>query len=164
MGHRKIAFIHGEATDVTIKRVAGFHRECAKLGLEVPPEYLLEANYHDPDTAEKALAKLGNLPEAKIPTCVLFPDDLSAVSIYVSSQTMHRPYVSELSIAGYDGIELTRVSRPALTTYCQDSEMIGALAASNLIERIEHPETFVPTQIVVKGHLQEGGTIKALAV
>jgi LacI family transcriptional regulator len=164
MGHRKIAFIHGEDTDVTKKRVAGFNRECAKLGLNVPPEYLLTAAYHDPDTAAKALDSLMALPVDKRPTCVLFPDDISAVSMYVSNQSSESPFQKGLSFAGYDGIELSRVSRPAITTYCQDSEMIGSLAATNLIARIEHPETFVPQQIVVKGHLQEGGTIQALTV
>jgi LacI family transcriptional regulator len=164
LGHRKIAFIHGENTDVTRKRLAGFYKESAKLGLEVPQSYVLDAIYHDPDTVSKALDKLASLSEEERPTCVLFPDDISAVSTFVSAQTMKRPYLKDLSIAGYDGIELTRVTSPALTTYCQDSEMIGTLAASNLIARIEHPETFVPSQIVVKGHLQEGGTIKALTV
>jgi DNA-binding LacI/PurR family transcriptional regulator len=36
LGHRRIAFIHGELTDVTKKRLAGFQRQCAKLGLEFP--------------------------------------------------------------------------------------------------------------------------------
>jgi LacI family transcriptional regulator len=58
LGHRKIAFIHGELTDVTKKRLAGFQRQCAKLGLDIPEEYLKTAWYHDPDTVGKALGEL----------------------------------------------------------------------------------------------------------
>jgi DNA-binding LacI/PurR family transcriptional regulator len=52
--------------------------------------------------------------------------------------------------------------QPVLTTYCQDSEMIGRLAASKLISQIENPKLFVPELVKVKGKLQEGGTIRPL--
>lgn len=160
LGHRKIAFIHGENTDVTKKRVAGFLRQTNKLGLEVPPEYLQSAFYHDPATVGKCLGELEKL--ANTPTCIILPDDVSAVATIVSSR-LSGSSLSKISIAGYDGIALGRMLDPVLTTYCQDSQMIGSLAASKLIERIEHPETFVAEQISVKGHLQQGGTIKAIA-
>jgi LacI family transcriptional regulator len=160
LGHRRIAFIHGEDTDVTRKRLAGFQRQCAKLGLEVPPEYLKAALYHDPATVGRCVAELGQLSVR--PTCLILPDDVSAVTTIVSSR-LTGSGLANVSIAGYDGIALSRMLEPVLTTYAQDSEMIGSLAASKLIERIEHPETFVPEQITVKGHLQEGGTIKAIA-
>ena len=161
LGHRRIAFIHGELTDVTKKRLAGFQRQCAKLGLDIPEEYLKTAWYHDPDTVGKALGELKKL--AVPPTCVIFPDDVSAVATIVSASAQGSSKFANFSIAGYDGIALSRMLDPVLTTYAQDTEMIGSLATSKLIERIEHPETFVAEQIVVNGHLQEGGTIKAIA-
>lgn len=157
MGHRKIAFIHGEDTDVTKKRMAGFSRVCNKLGLNVPPEYIKSAIYHDPASVGKSLNEVEKLSDR--PTCIIFPDDVSALASIVSSRLTDSE-LNKVSIAGYDGISLSRMLNPVLTTYCQNSEMIGSLAASKLIERIEHPETFVPEQISVKGHLQEGGTIK----
>lgn len=160
-GHRKISFIHGEDTDVTKKRLAGFSKECQKLGLNIPPEYVKNAIYHDPDTVSKALNELLALPSK--PTCIICPDDVSALAVLASNFNVESAKMKDLSIAGYDGIALSRMIHPVLTTYCQDSDMIGSLAVSKLIDRIEHPETFVPEQIVVKGHLQEGGTIKALA-
>jgi LacI family transcriptional regulator len=156
-GHRKIAFIHGELTDVTKKRLAGFQRECVKLGLQIPSEYLKSALYHDPETVGKALDELRALPNK--PTCVIFPDDVSAVATVVSSSSRRQDRIEGLSIAGYDGIALSRLLDPNLTTYCQDTETIGSLATKKLIERIEHPETFVSEQLTVSGHLQEGGTL-----
>jgi LacI family transcriptional regulator len=160
LGHRKIAFIHGEDTDVTKKRLAGFIRECGKLGLEIPDGFIQSAVYHDPATVSKCVNEIAKLPET--PTCLILPDDVSAVATIVSSRLVNSE-LNKISIAGYDGIALSRMFEPILTTYCQGSDMIGRLAASKLIERIEHPETFVPEQITVSGHLQEGGTIKAIA-
>jgi LacI family transcriptional regulator len=160
LGHRKIAFITGEDTDVTRKRLAGFVRECGKLGLTIPDGFIQHAIYHDPATVSKCLNDIAKLPET--PTCIILPDDVSSVATIVSSRLVNSK-LNQISIAGYDGIALSRMLEPVLTTYCQGSEMIGSLAASKLIERIEHPETFVPEQITVSGHLQEGGTIKAIA-
>lgn len=159
LGHRKVAFIHGEDTDVTKKRLAGFVRECAKLGLELPSEYIKSAFYHDPSSASRCLDELESLPNP--PTCVIFPDDISALASLVSRRYSGMEGKIR-SIAGYDGIAMGRLLNPVLSTYCQDSEMIGTLAASKLIERIEHLDTFLPEQIKVKGHLQEGGTIQAI--
>ena len=159
-GHRKIGFIHGELTDVTKKRLAGFQRESVKLGLNIPNEYLKEAIYHDPETVTKALAELKALPNC--PTCVIFPDDVTAVATIMSGSQKRAEAIDGLSIAGYDGIAMSRMLDPILTTYCQDTSTIGYLATKKLIERIEHPETFIPEQIVVSGHLQEGGTIKSI--
>ena len=127
----------------------------------IPTDYVKNAIYHDPDTVSKALNDLLALPNK--PSCIICPDDVSALAVLVSGFNGGDSKMKDISIAGYDGIALSRMMHPALTTYCQDSEMIGSLAASKLIDRIEHPDTFVPEQIVVKGHLQEGGTIKALA-
>ena len=41
-GHRRIAFIHGESTSVTQKRLASFKKTCTALGLTIPPEYFRE--------------------------------------------------------------------------------------------------------------------------
>lgn len=39
MGHRNIAFIHGERTAVTESRCASFYKTCYNLGLQVPDAY-----------------------------------------------------------------------------------------------------------------------------
>ena len=40
MGHRRIAFIHGEDTPVTDVRVASFRQTCRELGLDIPEAYV----------------------------------------------------------------------------------------------------------------------------
>ena len=158
LGHRKIAFIHGEDTTVTRKRVAGYLRALNELGIESRDEYMPDARYHDPDSVIKAFCGLAKLKDR--PTCVLCTDDISAVVLLSSRLTDDKNYLDEVSIAGYDGIDLSRMIKPSLTTYCQDSETIGRLAASKLISQIEEPKLFVPELIKVKGKLQEGGTIR----
>ena len=65
---------------------------------------------------------------------------------------------------GFDGIKVARHIRPRLTTYKQNTEEMGAKAAENLIEMIEHPKTTLVKQVVVKGELLEGDTLKDLNI
>ena len=63
---------------------------------------------------------------------------------------------------GFDGMHLAQALNPPLTTWQQNTEELGRLAASMLIERIEHPRTAAPEHVVVTGHLLEGGTVSRL--
>ena len=64
---------------------------------------------------------------------------------------------------GYDGVKLTQVLRPKLTTYYQNAETIGVKSIRKLVEIIEQPKFCVPEQIMVGGKIIEGGTVKDLS-
>ncbi len=158
MGHRKIAFISGEGTAVTRSRVASFHRTCRELGLTIPEEYMISAIYHDPKSSGRATRELLNLKDT--PTCILYPDDISILGGMTEIERQGLRVPEDISIVGFDGIPLSRVLRPKLTTLCQDSETLGAKAAQLLIEAIEEPKLFVPQLVMVPGEVQTGGTVK----
>ena len=65
----------------------------------------------------------------------------------------------DMSVVGYDGIPLSQVLRPRLTTYRQDAKQMGSEAARLLIEQIENPDTWLPRQITAEGQLLEGSTV-----
>ena len=79
-GHRLIAFIHGEKTAVTENRLAGFYQACEELGLKVPEQYVRCGVYHDVDRCAEETRALLALPQR--PTCIIFPDDFSALGGY----------------------------------------------------------------------------------
>lgn len=159
-GHRKIAFISGEVTAVTRSRVASFHRTCRELGLSIPEEYMISAIYHDPQSSGRATRELLSLKDP--PTCILYPDDISILGGMTEIERQGLRIPEDISIVGFDGIPLSRVLRPKLTTLCQDSETLGARAAQLLIEAIEEPKLFVPQLVMVPGEVQAGGTVKKL--
>ena len=69
----------------------------------------------------------------------------------------------EVSLIGYDGIRMTRMIQPKLTTYRQNTEVIAREAIGLLIEAIEAPEEHQPRQITVEGMLLEGDTLSELS-
>ena len=157
-GHRKIAFLHGENTTVTRRRLTGFYRACEELGLEIPEEYIRECVYHDPDRCARATRELLELPDR--PTCIIFPDDFS----YIGGLNVLNEYglrvPEDISTAGYDGIHLAKVMR--LTTYSQNTDQIGKIAADRLIRLIEHPKTTEIDRIQVSGSLLEGTSVSEI--
>ena len=160
MGHKKIAMIHGEKTWVTEQRVEAFKRVCQAHGITPPAEYFAEGLYHDPVTSSAATEVFLSLPEP--PTCIFYPDDYAALGgIRELSGRGLRPG-QDISIVGYDGIKLTSMMIPPLTTYEQNGEEIGRTMAEALLAKIENPADFKPKKEMVTGRLIKGGTVVKL--
>ena len=159
-GHRKIAYIHGEDTTVTQKRLAGFYKACKELGIKIPDEYIKQARYHDPKSSAMATRELLDLPDP--PTCIMYPDDFSFIGGMNEIEHHGLSIPGDISVAGYDGIYLSQVLRPKLTTYRQDTEALGREAAQQIISQIEDKKTFVPKQIWIKGDLLIGDSIRKI--
>lgn len=157
-GHRKIAFIHGEKTSVTQKRLLGFHRALEEHGITVLDEYVQEGRFHDPDSVKPITARLLSLEDP--PTAIMFPDDYTYLGGMAELEKRQIRVPDDISVAGYDGIHLSQVLRPQLTTWYQDAESIGKLSARKLVETIEHRKTSVTEQIKVAGKLIVGYSVK----
>ena len=68
----------------------------------------------------------------------------------------------DISIAGYDGVLLSQVLNPKLTTLQQDTKSLGKKAAEKLIYLIENPKANIIERIVVKGNILYGESVKKL--
>lgn len=159
MGHRKIAYIHGnDSSSVTQARISSFFTTCSQLGIEVPDEYIKKADYRDTEGTYLRTMELLNLSDP--PTCILYPDDFAGFGGINAIREKGLQIPEDISVAGYDGISIGRHIEPKLTTIRQDTEQIGKLAAENLIRLIEHPRSTIIRPIVVEGELYKGSTVK----
>lgn len=151
-GHRKIAFVHGQRSSVTENRITGYYRALNELELTPRSDYLVSALYDSPTSGYQAMMQLMKLPEP--PTCVLMPDDHSALGALEAAAELKLRVPEDVSIAGYDGIRLGQMLHPKLTTIKQDTKRMGMQAALYLIDRIENPRTAVsevgciPTKLI----------------
>lgn len=157
MGHRRIAFIHGQRnSQVTEERIDEFRKAMAAQRLPVLPGYLVESRYGELDVLRPQVEKMLHLPQR--PTCILLPDDTA----YLGAQEVIREeelrIPADISLAGYDGIPLTQALRPHLTTVSQDAETMGREAARMLIGRIEKNEPAGRT-VTVPVQMLKGETI-----
>ena len=157
-GHRRIAFIQGEKGAVSRERLAGFYKACAELGIRVPVEYVREGHFHDPAGCTAYIRELMRMDDK--PSCVLCPDDYSCLGALwlLESQGVRVP--ADISLVGYDGIRMSQMMTPRLTTYCQDTVQIAKEVFALITDAIENPETHIPKQVTVSGMLMEGETVR----
>ncbi|MFA6861187.1 MAG: LacI family DNA-binding transcriptional regulator [Bacilli bacterium] len=158
LGHKNIAFIHGENTEVTKKRLAGFYKGMQECGLTVNNDFLIEGRFHDPRACGRAAKQLVSLSDR--PTCILCTDDIAMLGAITALNQSGYDIPKDMSLVGYDGVEISRIFRPVFTTYVQNSSELGKQASINLISRIEEPNTFIPRTVYVQGRVQEGNTTR----
>lgn len=157
MGHRKIAYIYGDVSKVTSIRTDSFKDTLASLNINVRDDYLLQGRYHDPETTERLAASLAALDDP--PTCIVLPDDFSAIGALTAFEKLGLSVPEDISIAGYDGILLSHFLNPKLTTYEQDTERIGAEAAAQLIALIRKEISSDAAAVAVGGRLRKGSSV-----
>ncbi len=136
LGHRRIAFIHGTPhTPVTNERIRGYREGLQSVGLGFNQDYLVQADFNDMDLCAQKTAQLMRLSQP--PTCILCPDDYSAMGALRQLRRTGYSVPDSVSICGFDGITLSQIVSPTLSTIRQDTQTMGALCAERLIKRIE---------------------------
>lgn len=154
LGHRKIAYVHGQSCTVTDSRIAGYRRAMASCGLAVRREWLKTCVYFRPDRGREAALSLLRLPDP--PTCILMPDDYACLGALEAASELGLRVPEDLSLGGYDGMRLAQHIRPRLTTIAQNASQIGMLAARRLVDAIECAPPKEPWTTTVPGQLLAG--------
>lgn len=158
-GHKKIAYIYGDSSQVTTLRLNSYIDTMKKLGLQVQPDYFRQGKHLDAALTEKLVLEMFKLFDP--PTCILLPDDVSSIGAINAAKKVGKSVPDDISIIGYDGIFMTQIITPTLTTYYQDAYEIGRAAAEMLIKIIKKEE--IPADrknVIVSGHLIKGNTVK----
>lgn len=138
LGHRKIAYVYSDAdSTVALARLKAFDECTAKLGLRIPSEYKKPADFRNEQISARATRELIALEER--PTCILYPDDLSAVGGMRALEEAGLSIPGDVSVVGYDNIPLSAYLQPPLTTFDQEGDEIGRNAGRLILNAIEKP-------------------------
>jgi len=153
LGHRRIAHIAGARNTVAgADRIAAFQHEMGVLGLELPDEYLREADFSSAGGYRETRALLA-LDER--PTAIVAASDLMALAALQAIREAGLQPGRDVAVVGFDDIEAAALAYPPLTTIRQDREKLGTLAAERALELIEHADvrgndTILPVELVVR--------------
>jgi len=160
MGHKKIAYIHGDANTVTGKRLSTFKNTCKELNIDIPAEYIGESNFRDIGRATYLTEEMLRLPEP--PTCIIYSDDYAATGGINVIHARGLDIPADISIAGYDGLDFPTRYEPRITTVKQDMDLMGKTAAKKLIEFIEQGKSGNEEDIFIPTSLSKGRTIRQI--
>lgn len=136
--HRKIAVISGSINSIPAhKRLLGYQTTLMEHGLPFIPEYVRTGNWHYEDGYSQC-SELLNLSNA--PTAIFAMSDLMALGALNAAMDRGLKIPDDLSIHGFDNIDLSQYTRPALTTIGLPLKELGIETAKTLINVIEHKE------------------------
>jgi len=91
------------------------------------------------------------------PTGVICSNDLMAIGALQEASELGLRVPDDLSVVGFDGIEATEWTQPALTTVEQPIDVIAKTAIAALTTQIEDPDQAL-ANYVFRPRLKRGGT------
>ncbi|HWZ99695.1 MAG TPA: LacI family DNA-binding transcriptional regulator [Candidatus Dormibacteraeota bacterium] len=159
-GHRKVAFIKGQAfssdTEVRWKAV----RAAAQvLGLSIEEKLVVQLDSELP-TSQPGYEAGRRLLESKKPFTALFSfNDISAIGAIRALREAGRSVPEDVSVIGFDDIQSAAFQNPSLTTIRQPLREMGVSAAETLLKRISaRPKEEYPRNIIVEPELVVRGS------
>ncbi|MEQ6887789.1 substrate-binding domain-containing protein [Halomonas sp. CS7] len=157
-GLTDIALLTGpESHPRSRERLAGALETLEEAGLHPPASRIVATNLMA-DGGHEAMQRL--LSEASPPQALFAFNDLVAIGAMRAAREHGLRLPDELSVVGYDDIELGRYLTPALTTVHQPVYELGAMASAQLIERLERGRPLQPVlqldpRLVVRESVRE---------
>lgn len=147
LGHTRVLHLACDRRDQTFtRRERGIHE-----GLGFPPVAKVLTPLRVEDARRVARQ---HLPALK-PTAIVADDDLAAVGALAAARDLGLRVPEELSIVGFDDLDIASVVHPALTTVRLDGLELGATAFRTLQEVLQdgrtRRRTVAPGALVVRG-------------
>lgn len=160
LGHRKIGHITGpEGNVLMIERRNGTISELTKLGIPPKAEWVIPAGFTLPSGRDAAHALLALQDR---PTAVFCASDVQAFALISELQRHDVLVPRDLSVIGFDDIEMAEYFMPPLTTIQQDRFEIGRAAAVLLMQCLatESHQDYsqihqIPTSLVIRDSTRE---------
>ncbi|MEQ9040029.1 MAG: LacI family DNA-binding transcriptional regulator [Silicimonas sp.] len=135
-GHRRIGVISADTkgNDRARLRVMGIRDALQAAGLELDDHRIIETVY-EIDAGAKAFADL--MATEPRPTAVLCGNDVLAAGALRQARDMGLDVPGDVSVTGFDDLELARIVTPALTTVHVPHQEMGTQAARALVDMVE---------------------------
>ena len=154
MGHRRIAFIGGGAQPGPrpAYKIYSIQQRwtsycMALLDYGLPLDYTLVESGNL--TTESAYAACQRLLARQVEFSAIFcADDITAIGAIQALREYGRRVPEDVSLLGFDDIELARHVTPALTTLHVNADQLGATAFRTLLARAANPETSCVTNLL----------------
>ena len=135
LGHKNIAFVKGDnvaASYASIDRVAGYKKALNEAGIQ---NEIIVPGYFDRESAYEATLSI--LKEHKEVTAIFYASDLMAAGGLQAIKKLNLRIPQDISVMGFDDIDLASLVDPPLTTLKQPRHEMGYLGMEKLINILE---------------------------
>lgn len=159
-GHRKIGYLGGnERIRNFIDRKRGFDHALIQNGLKINPSY----DFYLMPSMDGAYNDMNLLLEKKpeLPTAFFADNDIIALGAMKALKDHGYSIPNDISIIGFDDVEFSSISTPALTTIRVFKQEMGQIAVRRLIELI-NTDTKVKSKIQICNEFVVRDSVKRL--
>ncbi|WP_271946198.1 LacI family DNA-binding transcriptional regulator [Ruegeria faecimaris] len=142
LGHKKIAHVTGPDGNVlTTARRKGVVEERTRLGLPARPEWIIRGDF-SLESGHEAARRILAMDER--PTAVFCAADMVAFGLISGLVAGGLKVPGDISVVGFDDIEMSGSYVPALTTIRQDRHQLGRRAAEVLLGQLANTGKALP--------------------
>jgi DNA-binding LacI/PurR family transcriptional regulator len=151
LGHRQVWHIAGPETSFSaVHREQAWRRTLQEAGITPPP--VLRGDW----TCESGYQHGRTLGERKDVTAIFAANDQMGLGAMQALHELGRDIPGEISIVGFDDMDVARSFWPPLTTIRQDFAAVGRLSIRKLLRRVcdagtRNDTTIVPTELIIRG-------------
>jgi len=162
LGHKRISIIAGDMRDYTAgyERFRGYRQALKDNDIPLRQKYFQQGNFTIQDGYNAMRKLLEN--ERDLPTAVFAVSDSMAVGAMNCMIDRGYDVPNDISIMGFDDIDLASAVRPKLTTVNQPAEKIGSLAVDLLIKCVKKEYDEIEKEIILEHRIVARGTCKEL--
>jgi LacI family transcriptional regulator len=149
LGHRRVAMLAGVAhnNDRAAARIAGVRLALKRAGLNLPKQHLVEQPYGLAEAREGLRRLMATQPA---PTAIVCGNDVLAFGALLEAQKLGIAVPGQLSIIGFDDLEMARHIRPALTTLHVPTQLLWRTVAERVIAALEQAPLQQATEVEVE--------------
>ncbi|MDX1301648.1 substrate-binding domain-containing protein [Photobacterium sp.] len=135
-GHVKIGCLSGHIDKITCReRLKGFKKAMAEANLTVNEDWILEGDF---ECESAVVAANQYIAMKERPTAIFCFNDIMAMALISTFEQAGIRVPGDISIIGYDNIELAPYFSPPLTTIHQPKRRLGKTAVEILMERMKN--------------------------
>jgi len=136
LGHRHIGMIAGKFSETSraSKRWLGYKEALSMNSINYDESIVIQKGY-SVTNGKEAAGRLLRAPER--PTAIVCANDILAIGAMAAAKEMGLKVGVDVSITGFDDLEVSEALNPSLTTFKIPAYRMGKIAAQVLIETIE---------------------------
>jgi LacI family transcriptional regulator len=147
LGHRNFGLItRGHRNNDRIRqRIEGINDTLAREGIAIRPQHAVEVSHWLIGSGRQGMQTL--LANPPVPTAVICANDYLAAGALIEAKSTGLHVPDDISIVGFDDVELAGQLDPPLTTIHVPARPVGLAIARYILDRLEKGTAILPPRL-----------------
>lgn len=148
LGHKRVGLVTGKMDILPGKeRLQGYKKCLKEFGIPIKKELIKSGKFTKRGGYDAALSLLNMKPP---PTALFSCSNMMTVGVLTALKEKGITVPDDISLVGFDDLELAPFLDPPLTVVTQPGYNMGTIATDLLIHRIRQKERVIPQEVILK--------------